>query len=188
MIAFYISIVCRQQIIDNNMAARFPSHKFSNITVYSVQTYIYKPRQKNSLDINSLLFQSVHTCIYILTKTKHFLEINSFMSYSIHTYIHYYFSQYIHTHQRGLTLREEDLLENSLNRAVSCPLVSPSKMGDSGSPSRQTPQPRDAPHSTMLRPRLCSGICCVMSAMHLISFFFVTLMSQFFCYQQNQHN
>lgn len=33
-------------------------------------------------------------------------------------------------------LREEDLLENSLNRAVSCPLVSPSKMGDSGSPSR----------------------------------------------------
>lgn len=180
MIAFYISIVCRQQIIDNNMAARFPSHKFSYITVYSVQTYIYKPRQKNSLNINSLLFQSVHTCIYILTKTKNFQEINSL--YSL------YFSQYIHTHQRGLTLREEDLLENSLNRAVSCPLVSPSNMGDSGSPSRQTPQPRDAPHSTMLRPRLCSGICCVMSAMHLISLFFVTLMSQFFCYQQNQHN
>lgn len=153
MIAFYISIVCRQQIIDNNMAARFPSHKFSNITVYSVQTYIYKPRRKNSLDINSLLFQSVHTCIYILTKTKHFQEINSLYSLilqSVHT---------VHVHQRGLTLREEDLLENSLNRAVSCPLVSPSKMGDSGSPSRQTPQPREAPHSTMLRPRLCSGIC-----------------------------
>lgn len=89
MIAFYISIVCRQQIIDNNMAARFPSHKFSNITIYSVQTYIYKPRQKNSLNINSLLFQSVHTCINILTKTKHFQEINSLYSLilqSVHTY------------------------------------------------------------------------------------------------------
>lgn len=90
MIAFYISIVCRQQIIDNNMAARFPSHKFSNITIYSVQTYIYKPRQKNSLNINSLLFQSEHTCIYILTKTKHFQEINSLYSLilqSVHTFI-----------------------------------------------------------------------------------------------------